>query len=370
LIEKGRTKHLFEYFFKSCTQKRNNSAFIVCVNGVHYFGAGFSDRLKTKSDILMKQFLHSVWRCSLLLLVIAGSCIPSYGQYTESSSVFEAGISLGPSNFLGDLGGNAGKGTKFIKDNNFPATQFIFGAYLTYQPNEWLGFRLALNRGTIEGDDANIKGKGGWEEARKYRNSNFRSRITEAMLLAELYPTVFLEGDPTDVLGRIRPYVAIGVGMFHFNPQGTDPLSGNWVDLKPLHTEGQGFPEFPGRKEYKLTQMNVPIGIGAKYFLSESVNLSLEILHRTTFTDYIDDVSTTYIEPTIFWSRLSLPQAQLAERMANKSGNNGATAPYAAGAKRGTATNNDAYFSVNVKLGFRLGRGGNDYSSTRCPVRF
>ena len=318
----------------------------------------------------MKQILHSVRRCSLLLLVSACSCISSFGQYTESSSSFELGISFGPTNFLGDLGGNAGKGTKFIKDNNFPMTKFMFGAYATYQPNEWLGFRLAINRGTLEGDDAIIKGKGGFEEARKYRNSNFRARMTEAMLLAEIYPTVFIEGDPSDIFAKLRPYVAFGAGIFHYNPQGTDPLTKEWVDLKPLHTEGQGFAEFPGRKEYKLTQVNIPIGIGAKYFLSESVNLGLEILHRTTFTDYIDDVSTTYIDPSSFYAHLPLAQAQLAARMANKSGNNGATTPYAAGAKRGTATNNDAYFSVNIKLGFRLGQGNGSNSSTRCPVRF
>jgi hypothetical protein len=306
----------------------------------------------------------------LLLLVSASCYIPSYSQYTESSSVFEAGISMGPTNFLGDLGGNVGRGTKFIKDNNFPMTKFMFGAYLTYQPNEWLGFRLAINRGTLEGDDAIIKGKGGLEEARKYRNSNFRSRITEGMLLAEIYPTVFLESDPTDVFAKLRPYLLAGAGIFHFNPQGTDPLTKEWVDLRPLHTEGQGFAEYPGRKEYKLTQVNIPLGFGAKYFLSESVNLGLEVLHRTTFTDYVDDVSTTYIDPASFYAHLPLAQAQLAQRMANKSGNNGATTPYAVGAKRGTATNNDAYFSVNVKLGFRLGRGNSSNSSTRCPVRF
>jgi hypothetical protein len=328
------------------------------------------DHLKTKSDILMKQILHPLRRCGLLLLVSVCNYLPSFSQ-TESSSIFEAGITIGPSNFLGDLGGNVGKGTKFIKDNNFPMTKFMFGAFLTYQPAEWLGFRLAVNRGTLEGDDAVIKGKGGLEEARKYRNSNFRSRITEAMLLAEIYPTVFLENDPSDVFMRLRPYAAIGVGVFHFNPQGTDPLSGAWVDLKPLHTEGQGFAQYPGRKEYKLTQLNVPIGIGAKYFLSEKVNIGLEILHRTTFTDYIDDVSTTYIDPSAFYSNMPIPQAELASRMANKSGNNGATTQYAIGDKRGTATNNDAYYSINVKLGIRLGQGGNRWnSSTRCPVRF
>ncbi|WP_207514924.1 outer membrane beta-barrel protein [Longitalea luteola] len=316
----------------------------------------------------MKQFLHSVWRCSMLLLVSAGSCITSYGQYTESSSFFEAGISLGPTNLLSDLGGNAGKGTKFIKDNNFPSTKLIFGAYLTYQPNEWLGFRLAVNRGTLSGDDALIKGKGGLEEARKNRNSDVRTRITEGLLLAEVYPTVFLEGDPSDVIGRIRPYVMGGIGFFKFNPQGTDPLTGEWVDLKPLRTEGQGLPGYPGRKEYKLTAFNYSLGAGAKYFLSEKVNISLELLHRTTNTDYIDDVSTTYIDNSAFFASMPLPQAQLAARMANKSGS--IAAPYTAGMKRGTSTNNDAYFSLNLKLGFRLGQGSSNYSSTRCPVRF
>jgi len=318
----------------------------------------------------MKQFLHSVWRCSLLLMAGVITYTTSFSQNTESSSFFEAGISLGPTNLLGDLGGNMGRGTKFIKDNNFPMTKFMFGAYLTYQPNEWLGFRLAVNRGTLEGDDAVIKAKGGLEEARKYRNQNVRSRITEAMILAEIYPTVFLESDPSDVFGRLRPYLMIGAGVFHFNPQGTDPLTKEWVDLKPLHTEGQGFAEYPGRKEYKLTQFNLPMGFGAKFFLSEQINLGLEILHRTTFTDYLDDVSTTYVDPAVFYAHLPLAQAQLAERMANKSGNNGASTPYAVGSKRGTATNNDAYFSVNLKLGIRLGRGGSDYASTRCPVRF
>ncbi|WP_205512234.1 outer membrane beta-barrel protein [Longitalea arenae] len=316
----------------------------------------------------MKQFLHSVWKCGMLLLVGASTCITSFGQYTESSSSFELGISLGPTNLLSDLGGNAGKGTKFIKDNNFPTTKLIFGAYLAYYPNDWLGFRLALNRGTLAGDDALIRGKGGLEEARKNRNSDVRTRITEGLLLAEVYPTVFLEGDPSDVVGRIRPYVLGGIGFFKFNPQGTDPLTGEYVDLKPLRTEGQGMSLYPGRKEYKLTAFNYSLGAGAKYFISEKVNVSLELLHRTTNTDYIDDVSTSYIDPGAFYATMPAPQAALAARMANKSGT--IAAPYTAGMKRGTSTNNDAYFSLNLKLGFRLGQGNNSMSSTRCPVRF
>jgi len=316
----------------------------------------------------MKHCLHFLGKCGLLLLVSLCNHLPSFSQ-SESSSSWELGFSMGPTNFLGDLGGNQGVGRKFIKDNNFPMTKFMFGAYLSYQPNEWLGFRLAINQGSLEGDDAIIKAKGGDEVSRKNRNSNFKSPLTEAMLLLEVYPTVFIENDPSDVWLKLRPYIAVGAGLFHFNPKGKDPLTGDWVDLKPLHTEGEGFAEYPGRKEYKLTQLNLPMGIGAKYFLSESVNVGLEILHRTTFTDYIDDVSTTYVDPSVFYAHLPLAQAQLAARMANKSGVNGGAA-YTPGMKRGTATNNDAYFSVNVKLGIRLGQGNRYSSSTRCPVRF
>ncbi len=316
----------------------------------------------------MKQNLRSsVWKCWVLSLVVVCNYLPSFSQsFGQSSSSWEAGITIGPSNFLGDLGGNAGKGTTFLKDNNFSMTKLTYGAYLAYQPAEWLGFRFAVNFGRLEGDDAIIKGKGGWEEARKLRNSNFRSKLSEALLMAEVYPTVFIENDPSDVWLKLRPYGVIGVGVFHFNPQGKDPLTGDWVDLKPLRTEGQGL--IPGVPEYKLTQINIPMGVGIKYFLSESVNLSLEVLHRKTFTDYIDDVSTNYVDPAIFYANMPLAQAQLAARMANKSGGTGTR--FKPGDKRGNPNQNDAYYTVGIKLGFRLGSSDRWSTSTRCPVRF
>lgn len=318
----------------------------------------------------MKQFLHaSVRKCWALSLIVLSASMPSFAQSGDKTSYTELGFSIGPSNFLGDLQGNQGKGTKFLKDNNFPTTKLMFGAYLGYYPSEWFGFRLAMNFGTLEANDADIKGKGGLEEARKIRNSNFRSKLFEAMLLAEIYPTAFLEYEPSDVFLKLRPYGVFGVGVFKFKPQGTDPVTHQWVDLQPLHTEGQGFPEYPDRKNYKLTQLNIPLGFGAKYYLSENVNLSAEVLHRTTFTDYIDDVSTAYVDPAVFYNNLPLAQAQIAERMANKSGAT-TTTRFQPGDKRGTATNNDAYYSFNLKIAFRLGNNDRWSNSTRCPIRF
>lgn len=297
----------------------------------------------------MKQDLpRSVWKCGILSLLIAFST-NSYSQLTESSSFMEGGITVGPSNFLGDLGGNIGRGTRFIKDNNIQMTKLTIGGFISYHPSELFGFRLGLNFGSLEGDDAIIKSKGGLEEARKMRNSNFRSKFSEVLLLAEVYPTAFLEEDPTDIYHKFRPYIVAGIGGFKYNPLGFDEVSNQWVELQPLRTEGQGMAEYADRKEYKLTQMNLPLGVGIKYFLSEKVNISFEIIHRKTFTDYIDDVSSNYIDPSLFYNYMPLQQAQLAERMANKSGGS-----FDAGDKRGTATNNDAYYSAGFKLGFRL----------------
>jgi len=76
--------------------------------------------------------------------------------------------------------------------------------------------------------------------------------------MAEFYPTVFLEDDPDDVTGRLRPYGVLGLGLFHFNPQGSyvDPATGAtvWTDLRPFAHGRGGFPRLwqkqPDADEY------------------------------------------------------------------------------------------------------------------------
>ena len=313
----------------------------------------------------MKQDLpRSVWKCCLVSLLVFITHTSS-GQLQETASYLEAGVTVGPSNFLGDLGGNMGRGTTFLKDNNIQMTKLTVGGFLAYHPNELFAVRLALNFGTLEGDDAIIKPKGGLEEARLTRNSNFRSKFTEVFLLGEFYPTIIFEQDPSDKYRKFRPYAVAGIGGFKFNPEGYDPVTDRWVLLKPLRTEGQGFAEYPDRKEYKLTQLNVPLGVGVKYYLGENIDLSFEIIHRVTFTDYIDDVSTSYVDPSLFYNYMPTAQAQLAERMANKT-----SGQFVPGDKRGNPRLNDAYYSAQFKLAFRLGNNNRYSNSTSCPIRF
>jgi len=191
--------------------------------------------------------------------------------------------------------------------------------------------------------------------------------------MAEFYPTVFLEEDPEDVTARLRPYGVIGLGAFHFNPQGSyrNNLGDYvWVNLRPLHTEGEGFAEYPDRKEYKLTQLNIPLGAGIKYYFSENLNISFEIIHRKTFTDYIDDVSTRYIDPTLFDKYLSANDAAIAKAVSNKSASGYNTPNYGNKMKRGDPKQNDAYFTAGFKIGFRIGGGSEQRwrNSTHCPL--
>jgi hypothetical protein len=296
---------------------------------------------------------------------------------TQAQMQYELGVSVGPSNFLGDLGGNQGKGQMFIKDNNFELTKLMPGIYFSVIPNHFVSFHAAFNFGRLEGDDNVIDRKGGLEEARSDRNQHFKSRIQEFIVTGQFYPTVFLEQDPDDVWHKFRPYGLVGVGVFHFNPQ-AQYIDANgratWVDLKPLRTEGQGMPNYPNRKEYSLTQINVPYGFGVKYFFNENVNISFEICNRMTFTDYIDDVSTTYVSEQDFYDYFGAGSAtaDIARQMANKAqwANGGTYLPsYGPGDKRGNPNLNDAYYSTVVKLGFRIGGGERSFlNNTRCPV--
>jgi hypothetical protein len=305
------------------------------------------------------------------LLFASLSYFASFSQYSDGGTTYwEGGIQIGPSNFLGDLGGNPGKGSPFIKDHQFKTTRLLGGIYLEAYPSEWLGIRTALNFGSIEGDDANTKEAGGIEESRKARNLNFQSKIFELWVAAEVYPFVAFEYDPSDTYHKLRPYFLAGVGGFHFNPQGKDPATGNWVYLRPLHTEGEGFPEYPGHKEYSLWQVNVPLGVGIKYYVTDNTTLSFEVIHRKSFCDYIDDVSKTYVDPSVFYAHMDPATAALAVRMSNKSATGYTSGGYQPGDKRGTSNNNDSYFSIGIKLGFRLFAGTDRRyrNSTRCPV--
>ena len=307
-------------------------------------------------------------RATVLICLFAGLTRSAQAQsLTTPNGKLEIGLGIGPMFFLGDLGGSAGVGKTFVKDLDFPLTKLNKGVYINYYATEWFGFRLAGNLGYVEGDDAQAPDKGGAELDRKYRNLNFRSKISEAYAAIEIYPTVFLE-KYDGLQGKLRPYFVGGVGMYHFNPEVRD-VDGRWVKTAPLRLEGQGFPEYPDSKPYKLTQMNVLMGGGIKYYLKESMYIGFEILHRKLFTDYVDDVSHNYYVDPITFDRNLAPDAAVMARQLYYRGTYTfpSTRPYQDFAERGDPKQNDAFFSSILRLGWRLNSNA-DVKRLRCPV--
>lgn len=289
----------------------------------------------------------------------------------------EVGISFGPTFFSGDLGVDPNTISSYLKTINDPIKKFMKGAYVSIYPKEWYGVRFVLQYSFVEGNDNTITSKDRTDIYKKERNLDFRSTIWEAYTAVEFFPLMYLRRNDIEYAPRLRPYFFAGAGIFHFNPQGSlTDQNGNktWHDLQPLHTEGEGFPEYPNRKNYALTQVNIPMGMGLKYKLTEKFNVGAEILYRRTFTDYIDDVSTTYINPALFNKNLSATDAYLALRLNDKTVNSSGSS--GSGRKRGNPSKNDSYFTVALKLGIKLAHNfendaeRNASNGFRCPMRF
>lgn len=327
----------------------------------------------------MKPFLpNCLYKFVLALVCMVSLHKTSFSQYlilgNEKFKV-EAGLNFGPTFFLGDLGGGYGKGSHFLKDLNLEETRFMKGAFVSIYPTNWIGLRVAGQLTYLSAKDNNISTNGIHETYRKERNLDFKSNVWEVYAALELFPLmIFNKYDDYDP--RLKPYGFVGVGLFRFNPKGSLTSTNGtktWHELHPLRTEGQGMTEYPAKKPYNLTQVNIPMGFGLKYELSERINVATELLYRKTFTDYIDDVSTSYINANYFDRYLPAQQAALARELHDKVVAGTPVRRTSPGKQRGNPKNNDAYFSTVIKIGIKLGdtygstEQRNAARQTRCP---
>lgn len=275
----------------------------------------------------------------------------------DTPVMFELGGSLGVMNCLTDIGGKKGLGKRFVKDLNIGNNQFNGSVYLSATYKEAFGLRVEGTFGRVKAYDSILKNVQS-TTSRYNRNLSFTSKISEISVVAEFYPVfIFINWlSRDDEPPRFSPYLLAGVGYFSFNPQTI--LNGKTVDLQPLSTEGQGFAEYPNRKPYKLQQMNYPVGLGIKYELSSMLNVRTEFLYRILQTDYLDDVSTKYINPSLFAHYFSGTQLSNALALNDRRSKNNPEYPINpnGGQIRGYPTSNDAYFSFNIKIGLTFGR--------------
>lgn len=248
--------------------------------------------------------------------------------YAQNSS-WELGIFAGWSNYSGDLQQN-----QYEKDEMRPA----YGAFIRHNFNDYLALKAQFLKGTITGADANYSSL----LVAKERNLNFRSDIYEFGLQAEISFMKFGENNAKIA----APYLLAGISVFHFNPQAE--FEGNWYDLQPLGTEGQGMSNHPEKKKYDLTQFAIPFGIGFNLALSKCAHLGFEMGFRKTFTDYLDDVSGQYPDVEMLKA-----ENEMAATLSYRSGEiTGEEMPNPVGNQRGTRAGNDSYGFGGVSLSF------------------
>jgi hypothetical protein len=265
----------------------------------------------------------------------------------------EYGISVGGTNYQGDIGGSSiSAAIKNIHQS--------FGLHGAYYFNSRIGIRTGLGYSIISGSDADDPSK-----ERQKRNLSFQSNIFDTHLAAEIN---LLKYEPEED----RAYTLYGFGGlagFRFNPQAK--LNGKLLDLQPLGTEGQGLPQYPAKTKYSLFSGAFCFGGGLKFALSEQWNLAFEGYGLRSWSDYVDDVSGDYASEKY----LNTITAQLANRTGQIPGTERIVFPEGSG--RGNRKVKDyvtvgravlTYNLYNPTLGGGKGRKGHKRGGTGCPT--
>lgn len=269
-------------------------------------------------------------RFLLLILFLVGN-ISAMAQGLSKEKSKEFSISVGTAYYIGEINPSKHFGTK---------EKLALGVAIRNNLNKRWAIRTGLNYGNIEAFDSDSKDA--WQ---RNRNLNFRNRFFEASVIAELNFFNY----QINSKHNISPYLFLGAAVFRMNPEGM--YNGYWHPLQPAGTEGQGM---AGKDAlYKTTGFTMPVGAGLKCNITGLLGFSLEWGLRKTYTDYFDDISGTYVNPTM----LAAVRGQLATNLADQSlaqaNNNNAFM------QRGDPGRKDLYFFCMASLNFRIDKKGN-----------
>ncbi len=260
---------------------------------------------------------------TLFLLIILPSVIFSQSR--------EMGIMLGVMGYKGDL-----NPTMYSTRTIDPAIGII---YRRSYSNHW-AFKAGINYGHIHADDADADDQ--WSNN---RNLMFKSHIIE---LTGQFEFNFLPYQTANPATRFTPFLLGGLSIFHFNPKTL--YKGDWVELQPLGTEGQGTTSNSDRKKYKRTSAAITFGGGFKFKIAKRFGLTIESGVRRTYTDYLDDVSTTYSDPLAIRKENGKTAAILSDRSIERSPGGDI------GRQRGDKAKRDWYVFTGVQLTYTLSK--------------
>jgi len=305
--------------------------------------------------------MKNIFFTSLFLLVFFTAAIPEAEaqRFNRRNLYNTVGVSLNAMNYFGDVTPEADF-TSLRLQSTRPSVSVHFTRKLTPRFHA----RGTFTWGRITGDDSKSASPDEGENVPRYkRNLSFRNDIKELSVLG----IVDLFENRRTYLRRpdFTPYAFAGIAVLHHNPKayydgGAPGMGTGWYELQPLGTEGQyaengeGYPD-----PYSRVQIAIPFGIGVKYRIDRRWDIGFEITWRKTFTDYLDDVSSSYADK----GDLSLEAAILSDRSAETGnypvleGPNGYPHVRGYGLKgdqRGDVSDKDWYITTGVTLSYIL----------------
>lgn len=204
-----------------------------------------------------------------LILILFLSFIPLKGNAQEDYR-FDIGAGVGMTGYLGDantanLWGNPG---------------WDFEALFRYIANPRWAFKTNFYAGSLRGDSSQMTNVFPGGETYKFSTTFYE--------LGEMVEFNFFSygmGETYRKLKRISPYIAAGIGMTLWSVDGKTGAA-----------------------------LNIPLGIGVKYKLSERWNIGFEFLMKKTFSDKLDGealrdpygIKSSFMKNTDWYSTMSI----------------------------------------------------------------
>ena len=273
-------------------------------------------------SIHLKLFLRNCF-CFLL-------AIPLFSSAQQKYKSQDLGFYLGASYYLGDL--NPQGHFKFSE----PSGGLI---YRNNFSRRW-AFKSDLIVGLLRAQDS--KANNNWQID---RNLSFKSFIGE---FSGQFEFNFFQYETGNDQYPYSLYVFGGLSVFYFDPTTLSDDS-TTIYLQQLKTEN---------KKYTLIQPSIPFGIGYKWNIVGKATLAFEWGVRKTFTDYLDDVSTVYVDPTTLTQQHGSMSAVLSNRTPGAKLVNYIFSP----SQRGDSSHKDWYSFAGIVFTITIS------SKSNCPV--
>jgi hypothetical protein len=261
----------------------------------------------------------------------------------------EMGVFGGASNYVGDLS------RQFFPNKVYTP---VGGLLYKYYPNPQVGYRFGASYTELTAADSLSP-----IAVQRLRNLNFTTN------LFELHGGIELNLFKMDPMHRkFSPYIFGGLSVFYFNPY-TGDLNNEKLYLRPLSTEGQGLPTYTDRKPYNLVNYALPLGGGLKALIGRKVYVTAEMGVRFAFTDYLDDVSKTFVNLDTLYTYKGRQSVDMSFRRDEIAGWEKDYPGY--GFQRGDTRNFDMYWFGGLGVTIYFESFGNlwPYGQTKCPKK-